>query len=79
MFELVPTNTPFLYHWKVGLVPPFAMEAVYTTCVVEPQIVDCEAAIETPGVTVVAENESVMVLLVALVGLAHEALLVKTQ
>ena len=59
--------------------PPFVAEAVYTTCVVEPQIVVCEAVIDTPGATVVAENESVIVLLVAVVGLAHEASLVRTQ
>jgi hypothetical protein len=34
---------------------------------------------EIPGATVEAENESVMVLLIAVVGFAHEALLVKTQ
>jgi hypothetical protein len=55
------------------------VEAVYITCVVEPQIVVCEAEIEIPGATVEAENESVIVLLVAVVGFAHEALLVKTQ
>lgn len=77
--ELVPTASPFLNHWYDGFVPPLVSVAVYTTCVVAAQIVDCEAVMEIPGATVVVENESVIVLLVAMVGLAHEALLVKTQ
>ena len=42
-------------------------------------MVVCEALIEILGAIVVAEKESVIVLLVALVGLAQEALLIRTQ
>jgi hypothetical protein len=38
-----------------------------------------ELAIDTAGTMVVAVKDSVMVLLVAVVGLTHEALLVTTQ
>jgi hypothetical protein len=49
------------------------------TCVVAAQMVLCEELMEILGAIVVAEKESVIVLLVALVGLAHDALLVRTQ
>ena len=76
--ELLPTVIPFFFQTYCGLVPPLIGVAVKVIAA-ETQDAPGELLMETDGVIVVAENESVMVLLVALVVLKQVALLVKTQ
>ena len=76
---MVPTALPFTLHWYTGVVPPLVGIAVKVT--EEPAqegLLPLVSAIETEGVTVVLIF-IVMLLLVAVVGLAQLALEVITQ
>lgn len=74
---LVPTSTPFIFHWKTGAVPPLVTVAVNVPVVPEHMVVEL-AAMEIVGVTA---GVMVMVigLLVAVAGAAQVALLVSIQ
>jgi hypothetical protein len=76
--ELLPTMTPFFFQTYCGLAPPLIGVAVKVIAA-ETQDTPGELLMETDGVIVVAENESVIVLLVAFGELKQLALLVKTQ
>ena len=73
---LVPTLSPFFFHWYDGVEPPFVGVAVKLTEVPE-QIGFSLATILTDGLTVEV-TLMVMVLDVAVVGFAHAALEVIT-
>lgn len=74
----VPTFTPFSFHWYDGVVPPLVGVAVKVTEVPEQIVLPGFADILTAGTTVVL-TVIVIPLLVAVIGDAHEALLVITQ
>jgi hypothetical protein len=70
--------TPFFLQMYCGLVPPLVGVAVKVMALVT-QDAPGELLIVTEGITVLAENESVIVLLVAFGELKQLALLVNTQ
>lgn len=73
-----PTLLPFNFHWKAGVVPPLVGVAVKVTDVPVQIVLPGLAPMLMPGV-IVGVTVIVTAPLVAVVGDAHDALLVITQ
>ena len=74
---MLPTFTPFLFHWYTGVVPPFVLPAVKVREVAG-QIVVEVVAIAMVGIMVV-DTFITMLLLVAVSGTAQDKVELITQ